>query len=459
MRPASLRILPALAAAKGFFMRRWDFVAAYLQGALEPGEVNYCSCPPGAEEFDDEGEPIIYRVNKPVYGMAQAGRRWQRSLFPFLLSLGFSQFGSDSCLFRREALIDGVLQPVFVGVYVDDLAVVYSHEGPGSLYSIFSEALIARWQVEDEGPISDLLNVEFDTSVPGSITIHQSAFISTLVDAHGTPSGARLDALDTVMPYTKDLALHVSDAVAAKDDPESKVTPDELRAYQSIVGAMLYCSTNTRPDISFAINMLCRCMSCPSHSLIADAQRVLRYLERTDLLGLTYSYSPEAITGFSDAAYNNGSSAIGWNFQFSKAAISWGSKKQKTVSRSQLDASIMSSSEAAKEALYLTKLINELGFPSDSAMKLFISDPAVLDHVYAPDHEKSRHTMRRHGWLRELEDSNDLTFPIVSSTQNLAQFLSGNVKQKSFIKLRDSIMNVGSRAFTGHEERGGVATT
>jgi hypothetical protein len=457
MRPASLRVLTALAASRRMFMRRWDFVAAYLQGALEPGEVNYCSCPPGHEEFDEDGEPLIYRVNKPVYGMAQAGRRWQRSLFPFLLSLGFTQFAADSCLFRKEELIDGVLQTILVGVYVDDLAVVYSHEGPGSLYASFSSALVERWKVEDEGPISDLLNVEFDTSVPGSITIHQSAFISTLVDAHGSAAGAQMSPLDTIVPFTKDLALHVSDAVANKDDADLAVSPEVLRAYQSIVGAMLYCSTNTRPDVSFAVGMLCRCMACPSPALIIDAQRVLRYLERTHLLGLTYSYSPEAIHGFADAVYTDGSSSIGWNFQYSQAAISWGSKKLKTVSKSTLDSSLMSTSEAAKEALYLTTLINEVGFPSDSAMKLFISDPAVLDHVYAPDHEKSRHTTRRHAWLKELGDTEYLTFPIVSSAHNLAKFFSGNVKQKSFITLRDRIMNVGSRVHTGHEERGGVA--
>ena len=119
----------------------------------------------------------------------------------------------------------------------------------------------------------------------------------------------------------------------------------------------------------------------------------------------------------------------------------------------------MSTSEAAKEALYLTTLINELGFPSDSAMKLFISDPAVLDHIYAPDHEKSRHVERRHGWLRDLEDTELLSFPIVAHTNNHAQFFSGDVKQGAFIRMRDRIMSVGSRVITGHEERGGVTTT
>ena len=42
MRGASLRLLCALAGRLGLHMRRWDFVAAYLQGELLEGEVCYC---------------------------------------------------------------------------------------------------------------------------------------------------------------------------------------------------------------------------------------------------------------------------------------------------------------------------------------------------------------------------------------------------------------------------------
>ena len=49
MRGTSLRLLCALAARLNLKMRRWDFVAAYLQGELEEGEVVYCSPPAGYE--------------------------------------------------------------------------------------------------------------------------------------------------------------------------------------------------------------------------------------------------------------------------------------------------------------------------------------------------------------------------------------------------------------------------
>lgn len=47
MRGTSLQTLSNLAAIGGMRMRRFDFVAAYLQGELLDGETVYCFAPPG----------------------------------------------------------------------------------------------------------------------------------------------------------------------------------------------------------------------------------------------------------------------------------------------------------------------------------------------------------------------------------------------------------------------------
>eukprot|EP00965_Chrysotila_dentata_P202941 6181418-Pleurochrysis_carterae.AAC.3 len=75
MRHTSLRALASIAAGTGMLIRRWDFVAAYLQGELQDGKVVYCHAPPGHSTTGADGRPRICRVEKPVYGMAQAARR------------------------------------------------------------------------------------------------------------------------------------------------------------------------------------------------------------------------------------------------------------------------------------------------------------------------------------------------------------------------------------------------
>ena len=69
------------------------------------------------------------------------------------------------------------------------------------------------------------------------------------------------------------------------------IDPDLLKRYQSIVGALLYCATNTRPDVAYAVGMLCRAMGKPTLELYDDALRVLRYLRRTKAIGLRYKAS------------------------------------------------------------------------------------------------------------------------------------------------------------------------
>ena len=106
MRGTSLRMLSSLAGQHGLLMRRWDFVSAYLQGDLEDGEVLYCSSPPGpygTTGADDR--PRVWRVQKPVYGMAQAGRRWQRSLFAWLTEFGLTASVSAPCVFTMRRTV------------------------------------------------------------------------------------------------------------------------------------------------------------------------------------------------------------------------------------------------------------------------------------------------------------------------------------------------------------------
>jgi hypothetical protein len=81
LRASSLRMLTSLAAREKLRMRRWDFVAAYLQGELLDDEVVYCSTPSsyklGLDVSNPTGSETVLRIEKPIYGMAQAGRRWR----------------------------------------------------------------------------------------------------------------------------------------------------------------------------------------------------------------------------------------------------------------------------------------------------------------------------------------------------------------------------------------------
>ena len=72
------------------------------------------------------------------------------------------------------------LEWLIVGCYVDDLFVAYSHDDGDSLYRQFVTKLQDRWKVEDEGPVSDLLNVEISRDDDGSVYLRQTGYIDRM---------------------------------------------------------------------------------------------------------------------------------------------------------------------------------------------------------------------------------------------------------------------------------------
>ena len=178
---------------------------------------------------------------------------------------------------REETLI--------IGCYVDDLFTLYSHDDEHSLYHSFTERLTANWKVEDEGPIADLLNIEIARTKDGKVKLSQASYIEKLIATHAPAGAARPSHQAVKTPCDESLVRHVADALSSTDPVDDVFR----RSYQSLVGALLYCGTNTRPDVTFSVGFLCCCaMSCPTEALYADALRVLYYLERTKDLGLTY---------------------------------------------------------------------------------------------------------------------------------------------------------------------------
>eukprot|EP00965_Chrysotila_dentata_P021467 711300-Pleurochrysis_carterae.AAC.1 len=104
----------------------------------------------------------------------------------------------------------------------------------------------------------------------------------------------------------------IEEALASK--PTRNVAPELLSSYQSLVGALLYCSTQTRADVAFAVGMLCRAMSCPTPELLEAARRVLMYLSHHRAIGLRFEKSAASLAGFSDSDWATRHSTSGYVF-------------------------------------------------------------------------------------------------------------------------------------------------
>eukprot|EP00966_Prymnesium_polylepis_P139968 3233631-Prymnesium_polylepis.1 len=61
----------------------------------------------------------------------------------------------------------------------------------------------------------------------------------------------------------------------------------------------MYCSTQTRQDVAFAVGMLARAMGKPTPQLYAAALRVLYYLDHHKHVGLRFQPDAAPMSGMS----------------------------------------------------------------------------------------------------------------------------------------------------------------
>ena len=84
---------------------------------------------------------------------------------------------------------------------------------------------------------------------------------------------------------------------AIKDDE----APGDPKEYARIVGGLTFAACVTRPDISCAVGKLSQFLNNPSSKHMLAVKRILRYLQGSSSLGITYCPPPSKLTGFSDA--------------------------------------------------------------------------------------------------------------------------------------------------------------
>eukprot|EP00965_Chrysotila_dentata_P208408 6184667-Pleurochrysis_carterae.AAC.2 len=122
-RSATFKLMCAVGCLANLRVRHFDVEAAYLQGTFQGkhGEV-HVRPPPGEQCFDDRDIPIVWKLLKPLYGEADAGRIWHRTAMRQLIEVqGFTQSEFDPChFFEKYDDEHRVLERPHTILYVND---------------------------------------------------------------------------------------------------------------------------------------------------------------------------------------------------------------------------------------------------------------------------------------------------------------------------------------------------
>ena len=331
----TIRLVMALAAARGLALRHLDVDAAYLVPALPEDEVVFMRTPEGVQQ--PPGTDCV-RLVKCLYGLKKSGRHWHLHLRATLIKMGFRQSEADPCLFLRDG---GTL---LILMYVDDLMIA----GPDKAVEEVVTALKAAYELTDHGQLAWFLGcaVDYDRD-NGTLALGQPAYIADIL--HRANMG---DCKATTTPMV--------DRPSEAATPPSQEEEAILRKipFREVLGALLYLSTCTRPDITFAVNQIARFTSRPRLEHWTALKRVLRYLQGTRGNGLLFRRSAvqEAlrIDGYADADWAGDAttrkSTSGFIFTAAGAAIAWRSQAQRCVALSTAEAELIALTEGVKEA-------------------------------------------------------------------------------------------------------------
>ena len=105
--------------------------------------------------------------------------------------------------------------------------------------------------------------------------------------------------------------------------------------YQQLVGSLMYAMVGTRPDLAYAVGTLAQHMQEPRRNHWQAAQRVLRYIQSSKDLCLTFQagagFQGDQLTGYCDADWagdeDTRRSTSGYFFTVAGGAICVGIKE------------------------------------------------------------------------------------------------------------------------------------
>ena len=395
---ATLRSFLAMAADQDLEIRQVDIKTAFLYGDLD--ETVYMQHLPGYP-----GPPgTACRLHHSLYGLKQANRQWHLKFKEQLLARGFTPSQADPALFIKTDSQGNVLAMV----YVDDSLIAGKTQQ--ELQTVV-DLLAAIFEVKDLGEPEDFLGIQIvrDRKLR-TISIHQMPYIKKLLHDYeltgASPKVLPSSAFEEGLPLPPKLSTR----------------------YPSLVGSLLHLANCTRPDISHLVGTLARHLKQPLTSHWKAATNLLHYLSGTMDLALVYGTS-HGLQGFTDADFGGDKatrrSTTGTTFLLHGAAITWQSKLQPTVSLSTTEAEYQAAGAGAREALWLRKLLPELGISCCGPTVIKGDNEAALsltrNQMTTP---RGKHIDIVHHFARERVEWGEIEFVHVSSVNNVADILT-----------------------------------
>ncbi len=329
----SLGLLLAVICQNKWQVHSMDIKSAFLQGMQLSREI-YIRPPPEAGK-----ENVLWKLNKCVYGLADASLYWYNKVKEIMLSTGGKMSKVDPAVFYwldEQCKVTGVL-----ACHVDDFLLAGSQNFSKDVIPILQSALhVGR----EEHEHFCYVGMDFVT-INGVVHVHQHSYVENL-------QPIRLQAVRAVQ----------------RDASLNETEKEQLR---SKIGQILWVAKQTRPEIMFDVCSLASNLKYATVKSIHETNKVIRKL-KSEMVTLKFQHlgNSDALifVVFSDASFGNlpdggtqGGALIGLMGEGGKfSPLCWQSKKIRRVVRSTLEGETLALSDGIDNAIFLTTLFSEL---------------------------------------------------------------------------------------------------
>ena len=419
---SAIRLLLTMAAVNDLEVRHLDIKTAYLYGDLD--EDIYMNIP---EWYDDseEGHLYVYKLNRGIYGLKQAGRQWNKKLDKSLRDAGFLRSEQEPCIYYKFY----GNKIIVLGIFVDDIVAAASSnkdiEEVKKFLSIF-------YEINDEGELKFYtgIKVQRDRSKK-VIYLSQPQYIKDMLNRFGM-IGAK---------YCKTpLDINI-DAEKMKRIEGEKIN----EPYREAVGSLMYLMIATRPDLAYAVSVVSRYLDSYSSHAWNMVKRILRYVAGTQnfgiVLGASEGKNDLQLECFVDADWAGDTadrrSTSGYVCMLNNSIISWKSEKQSVVAQSTTEAELISSNSGAREVIALQRVLNDVGLSQSSPTRIWEDNQGTIALMHNDiKNKRTKHIEIKWFWIRDQVQSGLVDMRYCPTGDMLADIMTKQLPTSKFEELR-----------------------
>lgn len=216
--------------------------------------------------------------------------------------------------------------------------------------------------------------------------------------------------------------------------------------YREAIGSLLYLANGTRPDITYAVNVLSRHQSSYTDEDWVKVKRVLRYLRDTVNLGLKYTGSGDSLECFVDASLGisdiNGKSTSSIIVKLFNDIIFWRTKKQTHVALSSMEAEDITMSLGCKELVSMKKMCKRI-IRVELIPIMYEDSKSAINFAKSDESQTLKHIAKLCFHYVKLEISKkNIIIKWVGTNDQLADALTKAVGKTKFEKFRNIVLSV-----------------